>query len=228
MEQSSIKTEFKNKFKTYSGNRFEICYDIYSGIMSNNEEDRVDLLTYACNNFGIADTDGSFTPSGSGVSKNELEDLKKSYGQIVDTLLDTLLQKGIKSDMPVEAFYENIWNLIVQNPIFPAEKEKAFALYYILIDDRIPYYRITSGLEMNNSEFRDILNECESDIQKAKFVLAVDFPQKTKEASNLLDIILSQPDYRKQTIIMSKIVAELRDKNKKLLDTLLEKIKEDE
>ncbi len=228
MEQNDIMLAFKQKFETYSGNRFEICYDIYTGLMSNDECNRIELLSYACSNFGIMDSDGSFSPCGSGISKNELNDLKDEYGQTVDTLLDTLLQKAIKANMSAEVFYENVWNLIIQNPIFSTVKEKTFALYYILIDARIPYYPINSGLEMGNSEFRELLDVCEDDIQKTRFVLAVDFPQKTMEASNLVDIILSQDDYKKQVIIMSRIVLELRDKNKKLLDTLLDKIKEDE
>lgn len=228
MEQSNIKLEFKEKFGTYSGSRFEICYDIYTGLMSNNEEDRIELLSYACNHFGIAASDGSFSPCGSGISQSEVSDLRDEYGQTVDTLLDALLQKAIKANMPADVFYENVWKLIIQNPIFSTEHEKAFALYYTLIDARIPYYPINPGMEMNNSEFKTLIEECEETIQKARFVLAVDFPQKTMEASNLVDILLSQDDYKKQVVIMSRIVLELRDRNKKLLDSLLDRIKEDD
>lgn len=228
MEQNNIKLDFKQRFATYSGNRFEICYDIYTGLMSNDESDRIELLDYACRNFGIKDSDGSFFPCGSGISKKEINDLKEEYGQTVDTLLDTLLQKAIKTNMSTSMFYENVWNLIIQNPIFSTKIEKVFALYYILIDARIPYYPINLGLEMNNSEFRNLIDICEEDIQKARFVLAVDFPQKTMEASNLIDIIMSQDDYKKQVVIMSRILLELRDRNKKLLDSLLDKIKEDD
>lgn len=227
MEQSNIKLEFKEKFSKYSGSRFEICYDIYTGLMSNKEEDRIELLSYACNHFGITDSDGSFSPCGSGISQNEVSDLRDEYGQTVDTLLDALLQKAIRVNMPTDLFYKDVWNLIIQNPIFGTEHEKAFALYYILIDTRIPYYPIRPGMEMNNSEFKTIIRECEEAIQKAKFVLAVDFPQKTMEASNLVDIILSQDDYKKQVVVMSKIVLELRDRNKRLLNDILDKIKED-
>ena len=83
-------------------------------------------------------------------------------------------------------------------------------------------------MEMSNSEFRELINVCEDDIQKARFVLAVDFPQKTMEASNLVDILLAQDDYKKQVVVMSRIVLELRDRNKKMLDSLLDKIKEDD
>lgn len=228
MDQDNIKKEFQRKFQAYSGNRFDICYDIYTGIMSSDEDSRVELLTFACNNFGIADSDGSFTPNRSGVTKSDLDELKEAYGQTVNTLLDTLLQNCIKNNMSPEAFYESIWRLIIQNPIFPSEKEKAFALYYTLIDSRIPYYQISPGLEMNNSEYRSILGECANEIQKARFILAVDFPQKTMEASNILDIILSCSDYKKQTVIISKIITELRNKNQKLLDSLIDRIKEDE
>lgn len=61
MEQSNIKLEFKEKFSKYSGSCFEICYDTYAGLMSNKEEDRIELLSYACNHFGITDSDGSFS-----------------------------------------------------------------------------------------------------------------------------------------------------------------------
>lgn len=227
MEQDK-KSDFFRKFKSYSGSSFEICYDIYRGIVSNDEKDHVELFSYACNNFGIEESDGSYTPCSSGISKNEIEALKKAYGQTVDTLLDTFVQKAIKESLSTEAFYESIWNLIVRNPIFPSEKEKAFALYYLLIDAKIPYFPIKPGLEMNNSEYRSILLDCRNDIQKAKFILAVDFPQKTMEASNLIDIILSRSDYKEQTAIMSKILMELRDNNKKLIDSLLDRIKEDD
>ena len=46
------------------------------------------------------------------------------------------------------------------------------------------------------------------------------------EASNLVDIILSQTEYKKQVIVMSRIVSDLRDKNRKLLDAILDKVKE--
>ena len=48
------------------------------------------------------------------------------------------------------------------------------------------------------------------------------------EASNLVDILLAQDDYKKQVVVMSRIVLELRDRNKKMLDSLLDKIKEDD
>ena len=222
------KIEFMKKFEQYSGSRFEVCYDIYLGLMNNDEADRIELLSYACNNFGIKDSDGSFSPRNSGVSKHDLDDLRKTYGQTVDTLLDTLVQKGITSSMPIDTFYHDIWHLIVQNPIFPSEKEKVFALYYVLIDPKIPYCPIASGLSMNNSEFRNIIDECYDAIRKVKFILAVDFPQKTMEASNLLDIILSQHDYNKQVVILSKIITELRQKDKEIIDALMKKLQGEE
>lgn len=227
MEQISI-TAFKDKFSRYSGSRIDVCFDIFTGIMSNSEEERVHLFTYACNNFGISDSDGSFVPPSSGISRSEMENLREMYGQTVDSLLDTLIQKSIKDDIDPELFYEKVWNLIIQNPIFTSNKEKAFALYYILIDTRIPYFQITPGLEMNNAEFKTIVEECKDDIQKAMFVLGVDFPQKTMEASNLLDILLSISDYRKRTVILSKIISELRDRNNQLIDSLLEKVKNED
>lgn len=226
MEQNDFKSTFKQKFEAYSGSRFEICYDIYRDLKSCQEQDRMELLSYACNNFGIKDSNGSYIPEPSGVSQSVIDALKDEYGQIVDALLDSLLQRAMKAEMPALEFYTNIWNLVVQNPIFSTDAEKAFALYYILIDDKIPYFPISTGLEMENSEFRSLIEECEESIQKAKFVLAVDFPQKTMEASNLIDIILSQNDYKKQVIVMSRIVSDLRNKNRKLLDAVLDKVKE--
>lgn len=227
MEQNNL-IAFKKKFETYTGSRFEICYDIYTGLTCNNETDPVELFIYACNSFGIIPSDGSFSPSNSGISQNEIDELKDTYGETVDALLDAFLQRAIKANMPANDFYTNVWNLIIQNPIFPTDKEKVFALYYVLIDSRIPYYPINPGLEMNNVEYRAIVEKCKDDLNKVRFVLAVDFSQKTMEASNLLDILLAQSDYKVQTVIMSRIITELRDKNKKLLDTLLEKVKEDD
>lgn len=228
MEKNDIKLKFKEKFSKYSGSLLEICCDIYEGLQANKEEDRVELFTYACKHFGITASDGSFSPSGRRISQNELNGLKEDCGPTVDILLEAILQKAIKEKMSEGSFYENAWNLIIQNPIFDTELKKIFALYFMLIDARIPYYPIDFGVEMNNSEFRNLNEECKDAIQKAKFVLAVDFPQKTMEASNLLDIILSQKDYKKQVIILARIILELRNGRDGLIDSLIDKMKDDE
>lgn len=226
MPSSNCQMSFIEKFDKYSGNRFDICYDIYVGLINANDEDRIELFTYACNNFGIRDTDNSYSPIGQGVSKSELRDLRKEYSNIIDSLLDSTIQKAITSSLSQKQFYTDVWNLIVQNPIFKSEKEHVYSLYYILLDPKIPFYQIDSGLEMSNSEFRRIIDECGAEIQKACFVLAVDFPQKTMEASNLLDIILSQQEYNNRVVILSRIISELREKNKDILDELMRKLEE--
>lgn len=226
METTQYFEELKNRFSTYSGNSFDICADIAKYIDAAPSDIHGDLFALACKSFNIVKSNRSYAAEPSGISKSKREEMKDIYGEIIDTLLATDIKIALKKGYSENEFYQTVWKNIVCNPLFSDEDQRVFTLYYVLIDKRVPFFTIAEGLEMENEDYRECLKECSEDVLKIKFILAVDFEQKTQEASNLLDVILKKDTYEKQVALLAKTIAELRFGSNRLLTELLEKIKD--
>lgn len=224
---TSLTDKLHERMMKYSGDAFDICSDIYKYITDAPEEDRVSLFSLACKEYGIVDSDGTLKVPNSIINHEKQDELKSTYGRVIDALLDSAIKTAVDKRYDDETFYKFIWEKIVCNSLFRTEEERLFAFYYIIIDKKIPYYSISSGLEMDNKRYQSIIEANESNIQKLKFILAVRFDQRTQEASNLLDVLLSQDSYDVQVVLLSKIVSELRSNRNDFISDLLRKISEE-
>lgn len=212
---SKTKQTLLNRLSTYSGDSFSICEDIYKLISAADENEKIELFACACENFARIDTDKSYCVK-TQISKSEIDSLEEQYGQTVNNLLVTYIKQCIDSEKDEKYFYSTIWNDVICSSIFNNEIAKIFATYYILIDKRIPFFKISKGFSMDNDTYASHIDSIKNSIERIEFILSYDFEQKTQEASNLLDEILSQKSYEDQVVATSVIINNLRSKIKKL------------
>ena len=225
MTNTKYTQELTQKFTIYSGRQIDICADIVKYIDAAPPDIQGNLFAVACKSYGIVKSQKTYVVESSGITDQAQAEMRDMYGDVIDALLETYINSAIKSRHSENEFYENIWRNIVCNSLFLQPNLHTFALYYILIDKRIPFFLIDTGLEMKNDEFRKSLKDCQEDVQKIKFILALDFEQKTQEASNLLDIILKEDSYEKKVVLLAKIISELRtNDDNHFMQELLEKI----
>lgn len=210
MELEKYKGELKARFATYGGDAFNVCADIKKYIDEAPEESRGQLLSIACESFGMGDSDGSYIPEEAMIGLEERKTLRKVYGELVDALLDACIKRALEENIEPAAFYDEVWRNIVCNPIFGEDKARLFALYYILIDDRLPFFQVDKGLYMEQDRYERYIDACITDIQKVRFILSVDFPQKTQEASNLLDVIEAHESYEEKVVLLAQALLALR------------------
>ena len=139
------------------------------------------------------------------ISESDAKELKRRYGDLVNALLEEMLSQNLS----VTAFYQKLWHVITSSPSFNGnDNAKIFAVYYIWVDDRIPYFQLESGLQMSNQEFLEISKSLHSKIQKARFILRTNyFSQRSARASVLLDLIESTKDKKEKTILMAHILS---------------------
>lgn len=208
------KQEFFDKFDHYCGSRIDICCDIYHDLVNSDPEERLEMLSFAFRNFALRPSDHSYAPASSGISDARVKELGNLYGKMTDKILNTIIQKAIANGSSDVQVYEDIWNLVVNNPVLSTEEERIFGLYNMLIDQQLPYFSIQPGLKMDNEEYDALQDEYADELRKIRFILSVDFDQRTKEASNILDAILAQPDYKVQTLLVSRVISILRDQNR--------------
>ena len=82
-------------------------------------------------------------------------------------------------------FYKRLWD-IIQNPLFPTTEAHVFALYHMLIDVRLPYFKLDDGLRMSDDQFRKEVQRLHDSRSKLRFIFyAPDIEQKSEKAEYL-------------------------------------------
>lgn len=182
-------------------NKINICAYVYPIISQSDEPPKV--LQYFLM-FGEEVRSSEANQICELISETTLNTLKKEFGALVDALLEQALGENLsESD-----FYSRLWTAISTTPFFDKNNAKIFALYYIWIDVRIPYFQLPDGLAMSNQEFRAISDEIRSSIQKARFALkTTKFKSRTSRSSVLLEIISNQKGDKEKAVLMSYILA---------------------
>lgn len=211
--------------KMYSGRTIDLCYVILDGIKEYDFEEQVDIVCYFCEKFNTIDSEENIEIP-THISDVKLEDLKELYGKYVDELLGVTLKKAYINEMDNFSFYQMLWGNIVKADMFGKIEEKAFALYYIVIDRRIPYYLLKKGMRMDRDAFEKYRNKNSDIIKKMGFILFNSFNQKTEEASIILDEILGLDSYEDRVVVLGSILWILRQEHKKVYDALRKRIEQ--
>ena len=197
------KEEFKEWFSQQEGSLIDICNGICQII--NNEPDepeKIDLFIIACENFG-AHFNRKDIFQDSSMSNDGLKKLEMDNADAIEAIITSSIKVAISNQYSNRDFYGYLWRSISSAY---HDESLAFALYKILVDKRIPYHKISKGLSMEDNEYSEITQNCLHDIKKCRFILDVGFDQKTKEASNLLEVILSHELKEEQIVILSQVL----------------------
>lgn len=205
--------------RTLQGREINICGEIYP-ILVDSREQGAELLQFFCENAeGITSTEEreayhKFT-------EEETLDYTKRYGKIVDGILENLLQQKL----PKTAFYTELWKKITLAELFENEKAQIFALYYIWIDARIPYFELPESICLKKEEYRQITEKLRGKIQEARFILASDFKQWTEVSYLLMKLLNTVEDETEKAVLLSCIM-QVRDTM--LMRSNLQCLEEDE
>lgn len=219
------KEKIDELLKKFSGRIIDLCYEIVDGIKENDFEEQVDIVGYFCETFGTVKSEKTLEIP-SHVSDKTLENLEELYGKYVDELLETTLKKAYNMEMNNTSFYQLLWGNIVKADMFGEVKEKTFALYYIVIDRKIPYFLLKKGMRMDDDTFKKYSEKNLDVIKKIRFILFNSFSQKTEEASIILDEIVGLDSYEDRVVVLVSILEMLRQEKKRAYDAMREEIVE--
>lgn len=196
----NCKSIIMNILKTSSGERIDIAYAIYNQIMLA-DSDRIECFIYFLENSeNVESSDEKHIERV--FSEEEKYQYANDYGKIIDGTLEALLKKNYVK----EKFYSELWKFIEENPLLDTEKIKAFTLFYIWIDARIPYYELDEGIKMSNDEYANIRQNMIEDIKKARFIIYSPSKQKTETASRLVKMLDDIKDDKGKAVFMAQIM----------------------
>lgn len=149
--------------------------------------------------------------------------LKKQYGRIVDRMLISIQS----NNMAEGDFYHDLWDRVINGSFFTTDKERVFALYYIWIDKRIPYFQLSDGRKMSNETYSNYIDKISDSIKKMIYILnASSITQKTERASLILKIMQNLGSEDEQIVFLSRIITEIQDDNESRRSLLRDMLKD--
>ncbi len=164
---------------------FNVAQLLYTVICDYEPTLQVRLLQYACEIFGTDGSEGKHFTIPISEYIDQKERLEEQYGDIVKSLIKSYSKENYEE----KEFYGSLWRIIQESMLFDNEAKKVFALYYILIDNRIPYFKIDESLfyTMSNDRFLYLRKNTTREQQRIRYILKMDVEQRTERASILLN-----------------------------------------
>ena len=167
-------------------------------------DDQAALLQHVARSWDEAETSGEHKAKPA-IGDAEKRELELNYGKVVDSLFDL----AVKANPPEREFYESLLELI-QNPIFITGEARAFAIYWILIDRRMPYFQMTPGLRLSDEDFKALARKLQSERAELRFITEARSEQRSEEADRVLKV-LDRKGGTERVRLMATLIWELRE-----------------
>jgi hypothetical protein len=135
------------------------------------------------------------------IDTNQEKELVRNYARIVDEMLSALVFRNLGESV----FYSELWNL-VNNPFFPDDRVKSFALYWILIDEKTPYFQVGEGIRMSDDEFRVRARSVSRNYAKVRFIVSRKFEQRSERAALVLQELESISDEVDRAVVLALLL----------------------
>ena len=216
-ELGEIKAKIYGAFSMCSQIDVNFAVQILELILDQEESVQSELLQYVCELWATVKSSKEIEVPEK-ISKVQYEKLKSLYGEMVDASLLSYTRKGLLEGWDRKTFYSHLWQFICKNIMWNDIEEKAFVLYYIAIDARTPYYNVGAGLKMSGDDYSSIQDEVFEAIREFRFIIALDFKQRTEEASLILNIINRMETEEQKVVLISRIISYYKDKIDKIIN----------
>ena len=130
-----------------------------------------------------------------------------------DVLITGIIENFLSENTSAQEFYRRLWtDGICQNALLQDEKEKAYALYRIWQDRRIPYFQLEPGMEMSNEVFMEFSEKNRQLIKKAFFIINSSFAQRSQQSDLLLRVLDECETNEEKVVVMVQILGNIEMK----------------
>lgn len=216
-EMEEIKAKIYGAFSTSSPIDVNFAMQILELILDQEKEIQCKLIQYVCELWATIKSSKEIDVPEK-ISKAKYKKMESLYGEAVDAILSAYTRKGLLEGWDREQFYSHLWEFISTNIMWSSMEEKAFALYYIAIDQRTPYYNVGTGLKMSGDDYTKIQDEIFEATREFNFIIALNFSQRTEEASLVLNLINRMDTEEQKIVLLSRIIGYYKDRIDEIID----------
>lgn len=187
------------KKATYQNNIWDFCANYYKLYIQNCSESSFEnfmfLVEWNHNSDETIEIDPCF-------SDDEYQNTSKALFPIVKKIIENLIIENLDE----HSFYSKLYQKILDDVLFATELERICALVILVLEPKLPYFKLNAALSMNDDKFQQISASIQKDISKAYFVLQYGYSQKTELASQLYSIMKVQKTEEEKIVLLSNIL----------------------
>ncbi len=216
--------EIKYLIDNFKGEIYNLCFEIMK-----KSKDQAAAFEFVCENFLSLPKNGTVSIE-EYFTEQEIEEYTSIYAEILESFLYTNIKKCNYGMIEIEDFYKSLWDMICA--LFLTEKERAFAFYFIICSNSIPYQYMGKPLLMSNDRFRQLSEQNQASIDRVKYISRSRCAQRTERASLLLNCLNEIEDYDSQVVVLAHAISILGKDNLSIrsdrrdLESLLHQIDE--
>jgi hypothetical protein len=196
----AAKQKIHEVLSVYDGDKINICYLVYQEIVKCEEYSGKLLQFFYENAEGISSSKEKEAPVF--FDEKEKDAYEDAYGKLADGIFEKLLKRRPTND----EFYVEFWKYICMDDLFEDEKAKVFAVYYIWIDRRIPYFELTDGIQIEGKEYKKCIEKLLPQLQKVRFILATEHETWSEVGDWLIQILDTVNEPEEKAVLMSCIM----------------------
>ena len=143
---------------------------------------------------------------------------------VVKKIVDNLASENLNEDK----FYKELFKKVCDEILFAKEIEKVCAIALLILNPKIPYFKLGKALTMDNAKYQEISSSLHDEISKAYFALQFGYTQKTELASQLYNIVKAQKNDEERIVLIANILGFYNSQIKVLYDKINEGIQHNE
>lgn len=208
-----------------SGTVSDVFFELYGIIDSLEKAEQPLAVRFMCENIFKTDSDSSHKIKKSYYTmaqyKKAVETANKKFEPILEKIIENCIQDSIDED----SFYERVWEVIQENSMLKTKRERAYALFKLANNPLVPYRNVGTGISMENDKFKETIDKFEDKfISDTRYILKIDYAQKTQRASLIADRILELTTEEERAVYLALVIEEVenkvKEKMKESIDTL--------
>lgn len=208
-----------------SGTVSDVFFELYGIIDSLEKAEQPLAVRFMCENIFKTDSDSSHKIKKSYYTmaqyKKAVETANKKFEPILEKIIENCIQDSIDED----SFYERVWKVIQENSMLKTKRERAYALFKLANNPLVPYRNVGTGISMENDEFKETIDKFEDKfISDTRYILKIDYAQKTQRASLIADRLLELTTEEERAVYLALVIEEVenkvKEKMKESIDTL--------
>lgn len=120
-----------------------------------------------------------------------------------------IIKELIFQDVSAETFYMEIWKRISDKLLVSDSYQKAFFLYRMWMDPRVPYYQLGLGHVMSKETYGECVKQVMLPYRKMLFAMNAGYPRRTQRISILMQIAEEIPDYEQRLVFWARTFEKL-------------------
>ena len=214
-----LKEQILKAYSTVNKQDINFTWQLYELIMACSETLQPKLFQYCCELWAAVDSSDEIdTPIN--ITQEKKEQLKEIYGKLSDNILASLIKRSLVEVISESEFYTKLWKGIINTTLFETKEIQVFAMYNTMIDDRIPYFELDTTLKMSNDDFKQLLRDTLKVYRKVRYILSIQFTQKTEGPSLIIKELEKLGNFEKQTILLMRIIQDYKRREERLIDEI--------